>query len=232
MRFQGIGKTILYVFLLSVIAALPNLYHISSGVVNTMNSFQSAVKEFPAFSIKDGTLQTDAKKAIESQSFGFVIVFDPSGSYETKQIEETNAFVGILKNKFVIAIDGQVQEMPYTMLPEDMSKDDILSLVDQNKAVIVPVLCVLLFLATAAGKFIDVSVLAVIGLIIRNGQKKMLSYKQLWVMSAYSITLATVFFAIMDALEAVVQVEFLLNWFVNFIMLFLAIKTPASKAAR
>ena len=191
------------------------------------------MKEFPAFSIKDGTLQTDAKKAIESQSFGFVIVFDPSGSYETKQIEDKRNSVGILKDKFVIAIDGQVQEMPYTMLPEDMSKDDILSLVDQNKAVIVPVLCVLLFLATAAGKFIDVSVLAVIGLIIRNGQKKMLSYKQLWVMSAYSITLATVFFAIMDALEAVVPSQFLLNWFVNFIMLFLAIKeTPASKAAR
>ncbi|MCY8341214.1 DUF1189 domain-containing protein [Bacillus haynesii] len=233
MRFQGIGKTILYVFLLSIIAALPNLYHISSGVVNTMNSFQSAVKEFPAFSIKDGSLQTDAKKAIESQSFGFVIVFDPSGSYKTKQIEDKRNSVGILKDKFVIAIDGQVQEMPYTMLPEDMSKDDILSLVDQNKAVIVPVLCVLLFLATAAGKFIDVSVLAVIGLIIRNGQKKMLSYKQLWVMSAYSITLATVFFAIMDALEAVVPSQFLLNWFVNFIMLFLAIKeTPASKAAK
>ncbi|MCY9150147.1 DUF1189 domain-containing protein, partial [Bacillus haynesii] len=152
---------------------------------------------------------------------------------ETKQIEDKRNSVGILKDKFVIAIDGQVQEMPYTMLPEDMSKDDILSLVDQNKAVIVPVLCVLLFLATAAGKFIDVSVLAVIGLIIRNGQKKMLSYKQLWVMSAYSITLATVFFAIMDALEAVVPSQFLLNWFVNFIMLFLAIKeTPASKAAR
>lgn len=71
--------------MLSIIAALPNLYHISSGVVNTMNSFQSAVKEFPAFSIKDGSLQTDAKKAIESQSFGFVIVFDPSGSYKTNR---------------------------------------------------------------------------------------------------------------------------------------------------
>ncbi|WP_146908421.1 DUF1189 family protein, partial [Bacillus paralicheniformis] len=57
--------------------------------------------------------------------------------------------------------------------------------------------------------------------------------KHLWVMSAYSITLATVFFAIMDALEAVVPSQFLLNWFVNFIILFLAIKeTPSSKAAR
>ncbi|WP_217620940.1 DUF1189 family protein, partial [Bacillus sp. GbtcB13] len=63
MRFQGIGKTILFVFLLSNNAALPNLYHISSGVVNSMNSFPSAVKAFPAFSIKDGSLQTDAKKA-------------------------------------------------------------------------------------------------------------------------------------------------------------------------
>ncbi|MED1739761.1 DUF1189 domain-containing protein [Bacillus swezeyi] len=231
-RFQGIGKTILYVFLLSVIAALPNLYHMSSGVVKTMNSFQSAVKEIPDFTIKDGSLHTDAQKATESQSFGFVIVFDPTDSYGTKQIKDKQNSVGILKDKFVIAIDGQVQEMPYTMLPEEMTKQDILTLVEQNKSVIVPVLCILLFLATAAGKFIDVTVLAVIGLLVRNGLKKKLAYKQLWVMSAYSITLATVFFAIMDSLQAVVPSEFLLNWAVNFIMLFLAIKeTPSQKTA-
>ena len=53
--------------------------------------------------------------------------------------------------------------MPYKMLPEEMTKQDIMTLVEQNKTVIVPVLCVLLFLSTAAGKFINVSVLAVIG---------------------------------------------------------------------
>lgn len=229
-RFQGVGKAIFFVFLLSILAALPNLYHISSGVVQTMNSFQSAVKEFPAFSIKDGSLHTDAKKPIESQSFGFVIVLDPTGAYGSKQIQEKRNSVGILKDKFVIAIDGQAQEMPYKMLPEDMTKQDIMTLVEQNKTVIVPVLCVLLFLSTAAGKFINVSVLAVIGLFIRNSLRKKLSYKQLWVMSAYSITLATVFFIIMDSLQAVVPSQQLLYWFVNFVMLFLAVKeTPAKQ---
>ncbi|KMM53075.1 hypothetical protein ACH95_21900 [Bacillus glycinifermentans] len=229
-RFQGVGKAIFFVFLLSILAALPNLYHISSGVVQTMNSFQSAVKEFPAFSIKDGLLHTDAKKPIESQSFGFVIVLDPTGAYGSKQIQEKRNSVGILKDKFVIAIDGQAQEMPYKMLPEEMTKQDIMTLVEQNKTVIVPVLCVLLFLSTAAGKFINVSVLAVIGLFIRNSLRKKLSYKQLWVMSAYSITLATVFFIIMDSLQAVVPSQQLLYWFVNFVMLFLAVKeTPAKQ---
>ncbi|QHZ47681.1 DUF1189 domain-containing protein [Bacillus sp. NSP9.1] len=231
-RFQGIGKSILYVFLLSIIAALPNLYHTSKGMVQTMNSFQTAVKEIPDFSIKNGTLDTDAKKAKEAQSFGFVVVFDPTDSYGTKQIKDKRNSLGILKDKFVIAIDGQVQEMPYTMLPEDMTKQDILSLIEQNKSVIVPVLCALLFLATAAGKFIDVTVLAVIGLLIRNAQKKKLSYKQLWVMSAYAMTLATVFFMVMDSLQALVPSQFLLNWAVNFIMLFLAVKeVPSQKTA-
>lgn len=52
-------------------------------------------------------------------------------------------------------------------------------------------------------------------------------------MSAYSITLATAFFVIMDSLQAVVPSQQLLYWFVNFIMLFLAVKEipPAKSAA-
>lgn len=95
---------------------------------------------------------------------------------------------------------------------------------------IVTVLSVLIFLVTAAGKFIEVSFLALIGLIIKNAQQKQLSYQQLWKLSAYSITLSTIFFTIMRALETTVQSEFLVNWFVNFVILFLVLKElPAKK---
>ncbi len=42
---------------------------------------------------------------------------------------------------------------------------------------IVTVLSVLLFIMTAAGKFIEVSFLAVIGLILKNAQRKTLNYQ-------------------------------------------------------
>lgn len=169
---------------------------------------------------------------MESQANGFVIVFDPTDAYGTEQIEAKQNAIGILQDKFVLAIDGQAQEMPYSMMPSDLTKKDVIAGLNQNKTMIITVLSVLIFLVTAAGKFIEVSFLALIGVILKNAQKKHLSYHQLWKLSAYSITLSTVFFTIMRALEATVPSEFLLNWFVNFVILFLVLKEiPSKKAA-
>ncbi|MCI4136426.1 DUF1189 domain-containing protein [Bacillus vallismortis] len=232
-RFQGIGKAILYVFLLSVLFAIPTAYYVSSGTVKSMNAFKTVLnKDFPDFTISNGKLQTDTKKATESQANGFVIVFDPTDAYGTKQIEAKQNAIGILQNKFVLAIDGQAQEMPYSMMPSELKKKDVITGLNQNKTMIVVVLSALIFLVTAAGKCIEVSFLALIGVIIKNSQRKQLSYHQLWKLSAYSITLSTVFFTIMRALEATVPSEFLLNWFVNFVILFLVLKEiPSKKAA-
>lgn len=185
-RFQGIGKAILYVFLLSVLFAIPTAYYVSTGTVKSMNGFKTVLnKDFPDFTISNGKLQTDEKKATESQANGFVIVFDPTDSYGTEQIEAKQNAIGILQNKFVLAIDGQAQEMSYSMMPSELQKKDVIAGLNQNKAMIVTVLSALIFLVTAAGKFIEVSFLALIGLIIKNSQKKHLSYHQLWKLGYY-----------------------------------------------
>ncbi|KYD02102.1 DUF1189 domain-containing protein [Bacillus atrophaeus] len=229
-RFQGIGKAILYVFLLSLLFTLPSAYYLSSGTVKSMNGFKSVLQDdFPDFTISNGKLQTDEKKSTESQANGFVIVFDPTDAYGTEQIEAKQNAIGILKDKFVLAIDGQATEMNYSLLPSELTKKDVMSGLHQNKTMIVTVLSVLLFLMTAVGKFIEVSFLGLIGLIMKNAQRKQLSYPQLWKLSAYSITLSTIFFTIMRALEASVPSEFLVNWFVNFVILFLVLKEIPSK---
>ncbi|MDA7026930.1 DUF1189 domain-containing protein [Bacillus sp. CLL-7-23] len=229
-RFQGIGKTILYVFLLSMIAALPNVYHTNNHFTEAMDGLQTDLKDLPDFSITDGSLHTNTKKAIESQTNGYAVVLDPKNSYEMKQIKDKQNAVGFLKEKLVIVINGQDIEVPYTEFNEEITQQDILSLIDQMKTIIFPVLSIFILLASTAGKFIAVTCLALIGLFIRYRLKKNLSYKHLWVMSAYSITLATVFFFMMDTLQVAVFKGFLLYWLVNIVMLFLAIKeTPHHK---
>ncbi|CCF05881.1 DUF1189 domain-containing protein [Bacillus velezensis] len=232
-RFQGIGKAILYVFLLSVLFTLPSAYYLCSGTVNSMNGFKTVLKkDFPDFSISNGELQTKASASKETEANGFVIVFDPTDAYGAKQIAAKQNAIGILKNKMVLAVDGQATEMNYSLMPADITKKEIISALNQNKTMIVTVLSVLLFIMTAAGKFIEVSFLAVIGLVLKNAQRKTLNYQQLWKLSAYSITLSTVFFTIMRALVITVPSEFLVNWFVNFIILFLVLKEiPPRKTA-
>ncbi|WP_373688961.1 DUF1189 domain-containing protein [Bacillus nakamurai] len=229
-RFQGIGKAILYVFLLSLLFTLPSAYYLCSGTVNSMNGFKTVLeKDFPDFTISNGELKTKAAVPKESEANGFVMVFDPTDAYGTKQIEAKQNAIGILKNKMVLAIDGQATEMNYSLMPADLTKKEIMSALNQNKTMIVTVLSILLYIITSAGKFIEVSFLAVIGLFLKNAQRKTLNYQQLWKLSAYSITLSTIFFTIMRALVITVPSEFIVNWFVNFIILFLVLKEIPSK---
>jgi hypothetical protein len=106
-----------------------------------------------------------------------------------------------------------------------VSKDDAINLAGEIKSLFVPVLIILIFLFSAAGKFIEVTLLAVLGIFIKNMQgKKNVPYRQLWNMAAYTVTLATVFFAIMTLLRTAVPSPVLLNWFVHFVILYLAVK--------
>ncbi len=64
-----------------------------------------------------------------------------------------------------------------------------------------------------------------------SGQRK-LSYKQVWTLTAYSYTIPTVFFMIMDLLKITVPGSFPLYIAVILIVLYLAIKeipTPKEK---
>ncbi len=85
--------------------------------------FQNRVKErFPDFSISNGELQTKASASKETEANGFVIVFDPTDAYGAKQIAAKQNAIGILKNKMVLAVDGQATEMNYSLMPADITK--------------------------------------------------------------------------------------------------------------
>jgi len=73
-------------------------------------------------------------------------------------------------------------------------------------------------------KFIEISIFALFGLMFKNMIGKNLQYRHLWRMAAYSVTLPTIFFTIMAALQTTVLYGFLINWFASLIVLFLAIK--------
>ncbi|ALC81639.1 MULTISPECIES: DUF1189 domain-containing protein [Bacillus] len=231
-RFQKIGIAILYVFLLSFLAALPSAFNMGTTIYQASYDFKDILeRDIPDFSIKDGQLSTAEKAPVEGQAGQFMVVLDPASAYDTEQIEAKQNAAAFLKDKFVIATDGQAMEFEYTMFPSDISKNEILDLSGQLQSFFVPVLIVLIFFFSAASKFIEVSLLAVLGILIKNmqGKSSMLPYKQLWTMAAYSATLATVFFAIMTALHTEVPSPMLLNWFVHFMILFLAVKEIPTK---
>lgn len=226
-RFQKIGIAILYVFFLSFLAALPSAYNMATAIFHASNDFSGILdRDIPDFSIEDGQLSTAETAPVKGQQDQFMVVLDPAEAYDTEQIEEKQNAIAFLKNKLVVATNGQAMEFDYSMFPSDLSKNEISNLSGQFQSIFVPVFIALIFFFSAASKFIEVSLLAVLGILIKNmqGKRNMLPYKQLWTMASYAATLSTVFFAIMTALQTEVPSPLLLNWFIHFIILYLAIK--------
>lgn len=233
-RNQGIGKTILYVFLLSLLSIIPTMIYFNSAITNGISSAQDTIEEeFPSFSIKNGELHAEQKEPIFHEQGDFTVVFDSTGALSKANLKNQGNTIGLLKNEFVFIAGGQVESYPYSMLTDlVISKNDFLHFLDKIESsigLIVAIVSVVSYLFTSATQFIKISILAIFGLILKNTLKKNIQYRHLWRMSAYAVTLPTVFFLIMSAIKTNVPSGYLIDFFVALIMLLLAIREIPSQ---
>lgn len=235
-RFQGIGKTVLYVFMLSLISVIPTIYYMTTGLNEGIRTAKATISdEFPSFSIENGELQSDKNKPITLNKNGFVILFDSTGTVNRDEILKSNNSFALLKDELLLVAGGQSQSYPYSMLQGSITKDDVIQLIDvldSSKMIIISLIAIAFYLFTAGISFIEISILALFGLMLKNIADRRIKYGQLWRMAAYSVTLSTVFFTIMTALKTTVPSSFLISWFVSIIVLYLALREiPKPKKA-
>jgi maltodextrin utilization protein YvdJ len=228
-RFQGIGKTILFVFLLMFISIIPNAIYFTSIAKNGIDAVQQTVKkELPEFTLKNGTLTSDQKEPIRVQKGDFTVIFDSTGETTPQDLKNQYATLGILKNGLVFSDGGNIQNSSYTSFGDISIKNhDVVSFMDSVDSflyIVGPILLILFYLFVSAVGFIKISILAFGGLFFANVLKRKLVYRQSWRITAYSITLPTIFFMIMDALHTQTPGGFMLDWMVTLLILFLAIK--------
>lgn len=227
---QGIGKTILFVFFLTLISVLPSFYYFNTSIINGLNAIENTVqKDFPAFKIENGQLESEEAAPITINKDHFTIVFDSTGTIKQADAIQSNNSIFFLKNELVYSASGQVQSIPYSMLGNTtLTQQDLLDFfgtMDSVLPIMIPVTDVIIYIISAAMKFIEVSVLALFGLLFKNmvGNNK-ISYRYLWRLSAYSVTLPTIFFTIMESLQTIVPAGFVIHWFVAIMMLILSLK--------
>lgn len=227
-RFQGIGKTILYVFILSLLSTLPTAIYFSNSLSEGLKNFDKTLKEdLPSFTIENGLLSAELDKPVEIKEDDFFIILDDTGAYGVEEIETKENAIGILSDKFVFAANGQAQTYEYSLLNMTISKEDIMEITSQFNQIlpiVLSIMVVVMYLFSAFIKFIEITVLALFGLAFKNSLQRKVNFKQLWVVAAYSTTLATIFFIIMDSLQVMVPSGFFLNWFVHLIVLFLVLR--------
>lgn len=227
-RFQGIGKTILYVFMISLFSILPTVYFLSTAISSGLDTAKFVIKsELPPFTIQNGVLHAKTTVPITIDKENFTLFLDPTGTLSETKISGTENGIALLKNKVIFIAGEKSETYPYSMFgTTKISNSEVIRLLNALiglKIIMIPVLSLFIYIFTSASYFIEVSILALFGLGLKNIIGRKLNYPQLWRMSAYSITLPTLFFFIMDAIKTTVPAGSLLNWAVAIIVLCLGI---------
>ncbi|WP_349407835.1 DUF1189 domain-containing protein [Pseudalkalibacillus sp. SCS-8] len=234
-RFQKIGKTIGYVFIMMLIAFIfigTNIGVTISGMATSLDKVLN--EDVPDFTFKDGTLTSDMEEPIKREIDGETFIFDTTNTVTRDDLEQYNNVMAILSDKTIIITEGSAETFDYMMM-KDMTfkKSDITGFVESANnllPLIITVVIIAAYIFMTALKFIGVTVLALIGLIVKNIMKRNLSYRQLWILSAYAVTLPTIFFALLESLNIMVPGQFLLYWIAAITMLSLTVKNvPAPK---
>ncbi len=233
-RFQGIGKTILYVFILALVSIIPTSIYFTYFTNEALTNMRTIIaEELPTFSIEDGKLSSDIKEPLEIEKGDFLLYFDSTNEITVEELSRNQDTFALLTNEFVIITPGNVQSTPYSMLQGYTFNNEVaLDLIDaanSMKYIFIPIIIILIYLFAAGLLFIKVSIFAYFGTVIAGSLQRKLQYKQSWRITSYSLTLSTVFFAIMELLQTSIPGAAFLDWIVILIMLYLSIKEMPQK---
>ncbi|PEA85158.1 hypothetical protein COL60_14600 [Bacillus pseudomycoides] len=128
-------------------------------------------------------------------------------------------FQKIGKTILYIMLLSLIATIPKTFTFE---KKDIISAIDSIYPILMLVVGIGIYLFQLFISFLGVTILAFIGSAMSDQRK--LSYTQIWTLTAYSYTIPTIFFIIMDLLKINVPWSFLLYTAIILIVLYLTIK--------
>lgn len=235
-RKQKMGKTILYLLLLSIIASLPSLIFISKGMNEAIHTLKETMKnEVPSYSISNGKLQLNTEEPIIIDKPNLKVILDPTGTYQVDNVSTIGNTFALLDKEFVLVTAGQSQSYTYASLGNMTISDEMiivfLETMDSNIYVLITILVIVFLFFMTINHVFQTLILAVFGQLFAKLFGRSLRYGQVWKMTVYSITIPVVFFAIMEGLQTFVTNGYLINWFVSLLLVFLSIKeVPINKA--
>ncbi|OLO26951.1 hypothetical protein BTR23_21530 [Alkalihalophilus pseudofirmus] len=224
-RFQGIGKTIFYVFLLMAIISIPNAVSISTTTYQGVNYLATSLQEeIPDFALQNGVLTSDfSSPYIDGDESNFFIL-DSTGELTVNDIYQYDNGLALLEREAVIMTDGIAETIRYRDFGNlNLTKAEISSLVTSIADVlpiILSIILLLLYIFITALKFIGITVLALIGLVFKNKAGLNLKYRHLWILSAYTVTLPTAFFALTESFGIFIPFSMFFYWAIAIFMLY------------
>ncbi|MDF2556375.1 MAG: hypothetical protein K0R71_203 [Bacillales bacterium] len=231
-RFLNLSNTFLYITLLSLFIYLPNAVHTLIDVNSAKNSMISFISDKSNhFEIKNGELTDSTKNSI--LYFGNEsILIDPSKNLESRDAAlEHGVTSGFLRDRFFVNQNEVIQEFKYSDLGfKNVSGSQIIDLIKMYYWPSVYISGVISFIFVAIYTIFIITMISLVATPIKSTMSKKLSFEQIWKMTAHAMTIAVLFFFIMDFARVQVEFRFAIKWIATVGVLFLSLKTiPSSK---
>lgn len=227
-RFQKIGKSILYIFLLSLLALIPEMVQLTNLVRTELSLAEQTVQsEIPEFTIEQGELKADIREPILKVENDFVFLFDPNSEELPSSLTHRDGLF-FLKHKAVLVSGTNNEAYTYSLLNDTaISKadvEDFFSMIKSMYPIALIILGALLYVFDSFIVLFGVTAIAFIGRFFAAQMKRNVNYKQAWTLTAYSFTIPIVFFMVMKFLSITVLHSFLIFVAVSCVVLFLTLK--------
>ena len=229
-RFQGIGKSILYVFFLVLLTSIPAFVFVGTGTYQIFNATKTVVDaDVPDFIIEDGEFSADTDEPVFIEQDDVVIIIDPNNELSLPEINSYGDVIAIQQYEVVFVMGGQEDFFNFADLQGfTLTRGDIVSFIDAVGSlmpIILTLILLVMYVAFSAVKFIQVTILGLVGLILKNslGRDK-LKYRHTWILAAYAVTIPTVVFTLIDLLGLYIPFTGILSFSASIFVLYLIIK--------
>ncbi|NWO00074.1 DUF1189 domain-containing protein [Tetragenococcus halophilus] len=106
----GFGKMILYLLLLSLIAAIPITLQVRQVFSDIQSDGQEIAEQIPDFTVEDGKMQTNEQDGFIYQTDSIIFTFDPKGQRTSDDISKDMIgnflSVGLLQEEAVLSLQS------------------------------------------------------------------------------------------------------------------------------
>lgn len=198
---KAVGYLMLLAFLMSAVVFVP-FYSMTYEISNSALSY--VIEKIPDFRLYEGRLEVYGEMPIVFDEGDVPVVIDTSPGAEDRILSQYDIVFLFTDSKMVMKNYVNRQEYPFSAFNGlDITKDSLTEAMPIIKAyinIIFIISAVFLVIIFVGAKFISALIVSIIGLIANSSSKTNLSYKNIFKLSMFSMTLPLVICTVIDAL--------------------------------
>ena len=225
---QGLGKAILYIFLVTLIfSTITNINKINIFLSETSDIQTTFTKNAPKFELKNGLLTVDSTEPIYYRNDGQILIVDTTGKTDKSVVDSYSDAAYIDSNELVLKQSYQtVQVMKFSDFPElNITNTTIKNVLNLLK-IFFPIILLILgpiisFILNLISGFL---ILGPLSLTISSFMNVKLNYTKACILSFYAMTMPLLLEALLDISGMVMNEFFILFYLVTLIYCGLAIR--------